>query len=77
MALAEAMPELTVVLAGAGPQELALRHQAQPLGRRVRFYGWADAEGRRELLAAADAGAIAVYDIIAIRKRADGTVEGF
>ena len=30
-----------------------------------------------ELLAAVDAGAIALYDIIAIRKRADGTVEGF
>ncbi len=28
-----------------------------------------------ELLAAADAGVIAIYDIIAIRKRADGTVE--
>ena len=30
-----------------------------------------------EMLAAADAGVIAVYDIIAVRKRADGSVEGF
>ena len=30
-----------------------------------------------ELRAAADAGVIALYDIIAVRKRADGTVEGF
>ena len=30
-----------------------------------------------ELLAAADGGAIAPYDIIAVRKRADGAVEGF
>lgn len=30
-----------------------------------------------ELLAAAEAGVIALYDIIGVRKRADGTVEGF
>ncbi|HSF86388.1 MAG TPA: DUF6325 family protein [Acidimicrobiia bacterium] len=30
-----------------------------------------------ELVAATDAGAIALYDVIAVRKRVDGTVEGF
>ena len=30
-----------------------------------------------ELLAAADSGAIAIYDILAVRKRPDGSVEGF
>lgn len=54
LALAEAMPDLTMLLAGAGSQEPALRRRAQPLGRRVRFCGWVDAADRRELLAAAD-----------------------
>lgn len=54
LALAEAMPELTVVLAGAGPAESALRQRAQGLGARVRLCGWANSAQRRDLLAAAD-----------------------
>jgi len=70
LALAEAMPELTVVLAGAGPEEPALRHRALSLGRRVRFCGWVDAVGRRDLLAAAD------VLVITSTTLADGRSEG-
>ncbi len=68
--LAEAMPEITVVLAGAGPQESALRRKARSLGRRVRFCGWVDAVGRQDLLAAAD------VLVITSTTLADGRSEG-
>jgi glycosyltransferase involved in cell wall biosynthesis len=58
LALAEAMPELTLLMAGAGPEEPALRRRARGLGRRVRLCGWADGAARRDLLAAADVLAI-------------------
>jgi len=70
LALAEVMPELTVVLAGAGPLEQALRRRARPLGRRVRFCGWVNAAERRELLAAAD------VLLITSTTLADGRSEG-
>lgn len=54
LALAEAVPDLTLLMAGAGPAEPALRNRARPLGRRVRFCGWADGALRQDLLAAAD-----------------------
>ncbi len=54
LALAESMPELTVLMAGAGPEESALRQRARGLGERVRFCGWVDGVRRQELLAAAD-----------------------
>ncbi|MFH2009523.1 MAG: glycosyltransferase [bacterium] len=54
LALARALPELTLLLAGAGPLEGALRRDAAPLGDRVRFFGWVDSRLRAELLAAAD-----------------------
>jgi len=68
--LAEAMPEITVVLAGAGPQESALRRKARFLGRRVRLCGWVDAVGRQDLLAAAD------VLVITSTALADGRSEG-
>ncbi len=68
--LAEAMPSLTVVLAGAGPAEPVLRQKAQSLGKRVRFCGWVDAQERRDLLAAAD------VLVITSTVLADGRSEG-
>ncbi len=70
LALAKAMPSLTVVLAGAGPEEPVLRHRAQSLGKRVRFCGWVDAQERRDLLAAAD------VLVITSTVLADGRSEG-
>jgi glycosyltransferase involved in cell wall biosynthesis len=70
LALAEAMGSLTVVLAGAGPLESALRLRAQSLGKRVRLCGWVDAVGRRDLLAAAD------VLVITSTALADGRSEG-
>ncbi|MCK5642333.1 MAG: glycosyltransferase [Gammaproteobacteria bacterium] len=53
--LARALPEVTVLIAGAGPLEDELRRAAAPLGDRVRFFGWVGSRTRAELLAAADA----------------------
>lgn len=41
-ALAQLPPETQLVIAGSGPEESALRRQAQPLGDRVRFLGQRD-----------------------------------
>ncbi len=52
--LARVMPELTLVLAGGGPEEERLRRSSRPLGTRVRFVGWVGSAERADLLAAAD-----------------------
>jgi glycosyltransferase involved in cell wall biosynthesis len=70
LALAEALPEVTLVMAGTGPDEAALRRQAAPLGRRVRLVGWVDASARRDLFAAADVA------LITSTAAADGRSEG-
>ena len=53
--------ELSLDLAGAGPDEAALRHRAAGCDR-IRFHGYLDDEALRALLVEADVGLVPMFD---------------
>jgi glycosyltransferase involved in cell wall biosynthesis len=54
------LPDVTLDLAGAGPDEAALRAQAADCAR-IRFHGYLDEAALRDLLAHADVGVIPMF----------------
>jgi glycosyltransferase involved in cell wall biosynthesis len=54
------LPEVTLDLAGAGPDEATLRAQAADCTR-IRFHGYLDEAALRDLLARADVGVIPMF----------------